>query len=275
MPGLLVTLVDDLRPRPRARGSRRGRVATALRGAHRDDGVHGGRGGDHADRGTGAPGALEGDVARVPCGRALVLQRLVALVQHDHRREVGHRRPHRVAPADHHAGAGAGARPVLGAECVAVLGTELHDVASLGFAARGERGAARRRRVDHQRRALRRQRHVRDQVVAGSDHVEPRPGERRARVHRGLTLDLIVDRHQVGRRRRTQERGQRTGPAPRRPPAEVDDVGRWSRRRDREHLAQLGRLGLLDVIVEHPPAHPSSVQRDAHHRSHGDRARAT
>ena len=42
-------------------------------------------------------------VARVPRGRALVVERFVALVDDDHRREIRHRRPHRGAPADHHA----------------------------------------------------------------------------------------------------------------------------------------------------------------------------
>ena len=64
---------------------------------------------------TAAParrGALDGDVARVPRGRALVLERLVALVEHDDRGQVGHRRPHRGATADHDARAGPRAVPL-------------------------------------------------------------------------------------------------------------------------------------------------------------------
>ena len=64
-------------------------------------------------------------------GRTLVLERLVALVEHDDRREVGHRRPHRGATADDDARAARRAVPLARAHRVGMLGAERDDLAAV------------------------------------------------------------------------------------------------------------------------------------------------
>ena len=139
-------------------------------------------------------------------------------------REVGHRRPHRGAPADHHARAGAGAVPVRGADRVGMFRTEGHDLAALALEMRRHLRRTRARRVDHHGRALGRDRHV--DRGARPDQLELLPVQRRAGVHGLLDLDRVAGGDDVRRRRRPQEARQRARPPPRRPAAEVDDVGR-------------------------------------------------
>ncbi len=128
---------------------------------------------------TAAPhvrGAFERDVTRVPRRRALVLQRLVTLVEHDDQREIGHRCPHRAAAADHHARARTCARPVRGPHRVGVLRAERHHLAPFRLAICATCVAARvGRRIDHQRRPLRRQRHLAPRRAATTSVESDRP----------------------------------------------------------------------------------------------------
>ena len=108
------------------------------------------------------------------------------------------------------------------------------------FPPRCERRGARRRRVDHQRRPLRRERHV-ELADAARRHAARRPAAERPGYTAVSTSTgsstLTTLGGDAARRKR-----QRSGPAPRGPAAEVDDVGRWTGRRHREHLAQVARL---------------------------------
>ena len=107
-PGRVVARVHDLDDRPavaldRPVGPDR-RAADGL-------GLEGGRGGDQGQRRAAAPGALDRDVTSVPRRGPLLLQRLVTLVEDDHRGEIRHRRPHRDPTADDDAAARRGPRP--------------------------------------------------------------------------------------------------------------------------------------------------------------------
>ena len=57
-------------------------------------------------------GALDDHVAGVPGRVALLLQRLVVLIDHDGHGQLGARCPRRAAGADHHVGTGGGERPL-------------------------------------------------------------------------------------------------------------------------------------------------------------------
>ena len=99
MPGRLVAQVDDLddgpagaleRPgRTQRRRRRRGTAASTV-----------GAGTDERDRAPARARALDRDLARVPRRRPFLLQRLVAVVEHDDARQVGHGREHGQPPAD-------------------------------------------------------------------------------------------------------------------------------------------------------------------------------
>ncbi len=131
--------VDDLDARPTGslglarRGRQRGGGERLERRSGRDE---------HAGH-VGATGALDGHLAGVPGRRLLLLERLVVLVEHDHRRGSGQRRPGGGAGAEHGGSTGPGDRPLLGQ----------HGHGHAGASQAEPEVAHRpRRRSDHQRR---------------------------------------------------------------------------------------------------------------------------
>ena len=257
----------------------RRRPATRRRGhdrlADRDERVDGRRGREHAHRRARTPGALQRDVARVPRGRALVFERLVAFVEHDDRREIGHRCPHCSAAADHDARTGAGARPLRGADRVGVFGAQRDDLtafvcASVSRASRHARPKGRSRASSPPAPAARRARRA----------ARPARAARPCSGAPGYTADLDARRRRrrattVGRRRRPQKLA--TGR-----PSATPPIGTGRPRRPagpptppRAPRGGVRRLGLDDVGVEHPAAHPPAVQRHAHDRADHDAAPAS
>ena len=110
------------------------------------------RGERRSPSGTATPGApaprarrarSTSDVAGVPRRAALLLQRLVVLVEHDHRGEAGARRPCRDAGADDDVDAGRRRRPLLRAHGDAESGPAQADAVEAGPVGR---------RHDHERR---------------------------------------------------------------------------------------------------------------------------
>ena len=175
-------------------------------------------------------------------------------------REIGHRRPHRGAPADHDARARRARGPTRGARRVGVLGAERRRTSRpvVARSARRARAAARGRRVDHERRALRRERHRRRGRRAAAT-------DRRARrtASSGRAPGTPRSRRRPRRRARTTfggdaaRRNVASGPAqrhaahsaerrPRRPAARPTTTA--------EHRAAAGRASVsgVDVGVDAP-----------------------
>ncbi len=105
-------------------------------------------------------------------------------------------------------------------------------------------------------------------AVGGDDHQRD-VGCVERRVHRGLELGLVADCDHIGRRRGAEERGEGPGPSPRAEATQVDDVGGWPGRHDRDDLAQARTfdLGRRHGRLEHPPAHATTVERHPHDRA--------
>ena len=189
MPGLLVALVDHLDARPRARSrqsTRGGPIATTASTV-----------GAGVSTRTAAPrarGTFERDVTRVPRRRTLVLQRFVALVEHDDRARgrapvptprCGRRSPRTRRPRP---------APTCAVRTAsAVLRSERHHLATLARATARELRGTHRRRIDHERRSLGRQ--------AARSHITARRDERRARYPRATRRDTPPSRPRPGRRR--------------------------------------------------------------------------
>ena len=104
LPRLVAAAVDDLDDRPAGPllVDRRAHQPVADRGQP----GHGRARRHQQHRHAGPPGPLDGDVAGVPRRAALLLQRLVVLVEDDDRGEVGARRPRRRPRPDHDVDAG-------------------------------------------------------------------------------------------------------------------------------------------------------------------------
>ena len=219
VPGLLVALVDDLDARPR----RALDASTARRSPTRPRASTVGAG---VSTRTAAPArarALERDVARVPRRRALLLERLVALVDHDHRARgrapaptprCG-RRPRRTRRR--------GPAPTCAvrtaSECSDPSVTHLATLVAPSCAASARRAC---RRRDRSRASTPR-------AHSGDDRASP-PSARRPptqlayrvsgapRIHRGLDLDRVVDaRRRLGGDAARRKRGQRARPSATRP----------------------------------------------------------
>ena len=111
-PRLLVAAVDDVDDRPPGPCvvDGQGDERTPDRSASGDCRARCGQ--QHG--GAGAPGALDHDVAGVPRRGALLLHRLVVLVDDDGDRQPGARRPCRAAGTDHHVDATGSGRPLAG-----------------------------------------------------------------------------------------------------------------------------------------------------------------
>ncbi len=111
LPRLVAAAVDDLDDRPAGPLVVDRRADEAV--ADRRQPAHGSGHGDTSSTGSaGTPGPLDDDVAGVPRRAALLLQRLVVLVEHDGRGEVGARRPRRGAGTDDDVDTAGGERPL-------------------------------------------------------------------------------------------------------------------------------------------------------------------
>ncbi len=88
-PGRLLAPVDHLDPRPPRRFDVGRGTLDAIGSAARDQGLDGRHRRTHDERRTTAPGPFVQHVARVPGGRALLLQGLVGVVDDDRRLQVG------------------------------------------------------------------------------------------------------------------------------------------------------------------------------------------
>jgi hypothetical protein len=89
-----------------------------------------------ANDAAGALGALSQDIARVPCRRALFLECLVGVVDHDRRVQIGNRCECSDATAHDHAPAGRGPRPRRGALRVVLGRVQQRDGATFPFEVR-------------------------------------------------------------------------------------------------------------------------------------------
>ena len=225
-------------------------------GAHRlartaTSDVDGRRGRDARAAPRRAARALDGDVARVPGGRALLLQRLVGLVDHDDRGEVGHRRPHRGAAADDDARAGAGAVPAAVRAASACSEPSGHDLATLALEIATPRCAGTRRPTGRSRRSSPRARSARRSRRAAAISSSCGPVQRRRRgTPAGSTLGPRGRRRRRSARDAARRKRAPRGPAQRHAAqsAEVDDVGRRPGRR-RPRAPRAGSVGLrLDVV---------------------------
>ena len=232
------------------------------------------RRGEHA-RHPRPPGPLDGDVAGVPRRRPFLLVGLVALVEHEHRPQLGPGRP-RAGPGPHgHAPAGRGRAQSRGSSAT--------------------RTPCRRRRAARRRGG--RQRRGQDEGVGPGGRLQgegqevarpaacgrrpPRPGEglgreepRRAAPTAGRRLGRRRQApHRARRRRRLEERRAAAGPPPGGPPGQVDQVGRrpppgdLGQRLQRPAGLEGGGVGLVRQR-HHPAADAAAGQRDPHHGAH-------
>ena len=220
-------------------------------------------------------------VARVPRGRAFLLQRLVGVVDDDRGREIGHRRergrcarrPRRSRPR--------AARRHASVRCrVGLVGVHERD-----RRARPGGGTARAtaRRDPSATRDDRRpvgRAHRRDQlppIANGGRRTTTRPNRRRSGGRRRPRSDAGSVASGVGAtwlggdaERRTATRGPHQRQAIH--SVEVDDVGGRAGGRDREHLEQaVASVSGVDVVGDDPAAHAPAVQRDAHDRADAHR----
>ena len=191
---------------------------------------------------TAAPtraGTFERDVARVPRRRALVLQRLVAFVEHDHRRRSGTGAHTALRPPITTHAPGSRPRPVRAAHGVGVLRSERHHLApfALRATARAAAGASPRDRSPTSTPPASK-RYVRGSPAARW-RASSASRERRARIHRGLDSGASSGAHDVGRRRGTRGSWPRVPPTATRP----SDRGRPRRAAARPTTPRAPRAG--------------------------------
>ena len=225
-------------------------------------------------------GPLRRDVARVPRGSALLLQRLVAVVEHHDRGEVGNRREHRAPPADDDARALAGRPPTR--RC-ARLGRARRGTSTSSSSVVTERGTQTsgivRARARHDRRALAGEQQWTRSPRArggrpGDDPAMRRSGsdERehgRCRVHRDL------GRRAQGPVRRRSAATRRAGRLTRSRPSATRPTGTARRRRRAARprpTAASARAAPASVSgstssATTQPAHAPAVEGDAHDRA--------
>ena len=210
-----------------------------------------------------APRALDGHVACVPGGHPLLLERLVALVEHDHRGEIRHRHPDRDPTPDDDHRPGACGSPGPGPRRVVVVGPQHQHPMSADAPDRAptRRGDGRR---EPGRRSNPRQRHAPPPAPA-----DPRPAATPPpRAPTGPGAPTAESATGPGPRWAATP----TGTArPRSPPTGARPSARARTRAGRSRTHDLGdrqdpaRGGVrLAVGRRHPAAHPAAVQRDPH-----------
>jgi hypothetical protein len=170
--------------------------------------------------------ALDRDVTGVPGGGAFLLQRLVVLVEHHDRRQVGHAGPHPAAGTDHHLdGTRCGRGPAVGQQC---------DGTSGPAEPRRHQAGAVLRRVQHEHPTeLGGGQHDRRRVVARRDahHApavdqQPTYPDRRTVELTPRRVERSSERRHHARRPGGHEQGAEPPGAPpvRRPVGQVDDL---------------------------------------------------
>ena len=217
-----------------------------------------------------AAGPLDGDVSGVPRRAALLLQRLVVLVDDDHRGQVRAGCPRRRPGPDHHVDAAGRRRPLVRHDRHRQPGPPQPD----GI----QPSAFVRRHHDQRRPVHERGGEDRDDVVGRGKAEHAAAGAQElggARVDRGDRSRRPARRRQPGdvvrRAGRHQERPQaRRSPAHRRPAGQVDQLGRRTTRADLGDRAQGRRRPADRVQFDDPAAHAPAVQRYPHDRADPD-----
>ena len=215
------------------------------------------------------------DVAGVPGGRLLLLERLVVLVEHHHRSRARDRCPRRGAGAEHAGRPRPGGGPVVGHERDRQPGSAQSQTEPTHRRSHGthhqdrpEAGGG------HQHRVGVGGRWETDGAHSGGEDLGGEPVDLvrcdRRRGRHGGAVRARQRPHRVRRGRGAQHRGRSARPAPGRPLRQVEHLGRGAPAGDLGERLEVDPGRGLDPVGHHPSPHPTTGKGDAHDRADPD-----